>query len=65
MGPISVEKCCEVLHQEYERAAQGAGWETNPASRVPWADVPEANKVAMRAAVRGLLAFLHVESWVD
>jgi hypothetical protein len=53
-----VETACEVMHDAYEKAATGAGWETNPASRKPWADVPEANKVTMRAAVSALLAFL-------
>lgn len=51
-----VERACEVMHDAYERAAVGAGWETNPASLKPWADVPEANKVAMRAAVSALMA---------
>lgn len=53
-----VEKACEVMHDAYERAAVGAGWETNTASRKPWADVPEANKQTMRAAVRALLDHL-------
>ena len=34
----------------------GAGWETQQASRKPWADVPEPNRVTMRASVRALLA---------
>ena len=49
------DAACEVMHDAYERAAVGAGWETNPASRKPWADVPEANKATMRAAVGALL----------
>lgn len=49
-----VEAACEVMHDAYEAAAVGAGWETNPRSRLPWALVPEANKTAMRAAVRAL-----------
>lgn len=53
-----VEQACEVMHDAYERAAVGAGWETNPKSRKPWADVPEANKATMRAAVQALLAWL-------
>jgi len=53
-----VEECCEVMHDAYEKAAAGAGWETNPASRKPWADVPEPNKVTMRAAVETLLLFM-------
>ncbi len=45
------EQLCEEMHDRYEKAAAGAGWETNPASRKPWADVPEANKATMRAAI--------------
>lgn len=53
--PEVIEEACEVMHDAYERAAVGAGWETNPASRKPWDGVPEANKVTMRAAVDALL----------
>ena len=62
MIPIEeyIENCCEVMHDAYEKAAAGAGWETNPASRKPWADVPEANKVTMRAAVGALLEYVDV-----
>jgi len=42
------------MHDAYEKAAVGAGWETQQASRKPWADVPEANKATMRAAVEAL-----------
>ena len=55
-GPSEVERLCEAMHVAYERAAAGAGWETQQASRKPWADVPEPNRVTMRAAVRALLA---------
>ena len=50
-----IERYCEIMHDAYEKAAVGAGWETQQASRKPWADVPEANKETMRAAVRALL----------
>lgn len=53
-----VEAACEVMHDAYEHAAKDAGWETQQASRKPWADVPEANKAAMRAAVTALLGSL-------
>lgn len=53
--PDTLEQLCERMHDAYEQAAVGAGWATNPASRVPWSDVPEANKAAMRAAVTALL----------
>lgn len=53
-----IEAACQVMHDAYERAAVGAGWETQTASRKPWADVPEANKATMRAAVAALVAYL-------
>lgn len=46
-----IEHLCELMHDAYEAAAVEAGWETNARSRVPWADVPEANKATMRKAV--------------
>jgi hypothetical protein len=57
-SPAEIERLCEVMHDAYEAAAVGAGWETQQASRKPWADVPEANKATMRAAVSALLAAL-------
>jgi hypothetical protein len=54
----AVERACEVMHDAYEAAAVGAGWETQQASRKPWSGVPEANKVTMRAAVTALLDHL-------
>lgn len=57
-----IEALCEVMHDAYEQAAIGAGWETQTASRKPWADVPEANKATMRVAVAALLAHLRVKS---
>lgn len=56
-----IEYCCEVMHDAYERAAVGAGWETQKASRKPWSDVPEANKVTMRAAVGALLVYVDAD----
>jgi hypothetical protein len=53
-----IEKACEVMHDAYEKAAVGAGWETQQSSRKPWSDVPEANKATMRAAVSALLTWL-------
>lgn len=50
-----VEQACEVMHDAYEAAALAEGWETQARSRVPWPDVPEANKRTMRAAVRALV----------
>lgn len=53
-----VERLCEVMHDAYERAAQVVGWETQARSRVPWSEVPDANKRTMRAAVQALVAAL-------
>ena len=50
-----VERLCEVMHDAYETAAVASGWATQERSRVPWTDVPEANKITMRAAVQALL----------
>lgn len=58
---VNIERACEVMHDAYEKAAVGAGWKTNPASRKPWADVPEANKATMRAAVAALMNHLATE----
>jgi hypothetical protein len=60
-GPQLVDEACEVMHDAYEAAAVSNGWETQKRSRVPWADVPEANKQTMRAAVSALLDWLEPE----
>ena len=57
-GPQLVEEACQVMHDAYEEAAVSAGWETQSRSRKPWAEVPEANKATMRAAVSALLDWL-------
>ena len=56
-----LDRLCEVMHDAYEAAAAQSGWETQRRSRVPWADVPEANKATMRAAVTALLNHLECE----
>jgi len=61
VDPKSVELACEVMHDAYGKAAAEAGWQTNPASRRPWSELPEANQVAMRAAVTALLEYLGAE----
>jgi hypothetical protein len=60
---LDVEAACEVMHDAYERAAVGAGWETQQASRKPWADVPEANKATMRAAVAALIEWRNAAAY--
>jgi hypothetical protein len=64
--PERIETACEVMHDAYEKAAVGAGWQTQEASRKPWSGVPEANKVTMRAAVAALMDHLETASvWSD
>jgi cytochrome bd-type quinol oxidase subunit 1 len=58
---MTIEEACEIMHDAYEEAAVTAGWETQERSRKPWAEVPEANKETMRAAVRALLEALAAE----
>jgi hypothetical protein len=47
----AVRAAAEAAHDAYERRAAEVGWETQARSRVAWADVPEANKRAMYAAM--------------
>ena len=54
-----LDRLCEVMHDAYERSAAKYGWDTQPRSRKPWDEVPEANKAAMRDAVGALLYDLH------
>ena len=49
--PDLLEEACIAAHNAYEEAAHEAGWVTNTQSRKPWVDVPEANKIAMRAGI--------------
>lgn len=51
-----IEEACEAMHDAYEAAAVREGWETQERSRKPWAEVPDANKRTMRAAVAAALA---------
>lgn len=57
-GTVDIEWLCQVGHVTYEVAAAESGWDTQQASRKPWAEVPESNKKAMRASVRAILAAL-------
>lgn len=47
---------CVLFHDAYEAAAIKAGWETQKRSRVPWSEVPEANKETMRVTIRAVIA---------
>lgn len=51
-----IEQLAEVAHDAYEAAAAGSGWQTQAASRKPWAEVPDANREATRAMIRAVLA---------
>jgi hypothetical protein len=53
-----IEELSEVAHNAYEAAAAEQGWVTNPRSRVPWEEVPDANRATTRAAIRAVLARL-------
>ena len=53
-----LEAACVAAHNAYEAAAHEAGWITNTQSRKPWAEVPEANKIAMRAGIGAALALI-------
>jgi hypothetical protein len=56
--PDLLEAACIAAHNAYEQAAHEAGWITNLQSRKPWADVPEANKIAMRAGIAAAIALI-------
>lgn len=50
------DRIAEAFHEAYERLAPKHGYRTRTESAVPWQDVPENNKMLMRAVVRELLA---------
>ena len=50
-----VEVLSRASHDAYEAAAAEHGWSTQEASRVPWAEVPDANKAVVRASVRAVM----------
>lgn len=51
-----IDDLARQFHETYERKAPDVGYRTRVESRVPWADVPHANKVLMRAVVAELLS---------
>jgi len=59
MIPLGTEDRAEYIarrfHEAYERLAPLYGYETRIETRVPWADVPQANKSLMIAVVQMLL----------
>ena len=42
------------FHEAYENAAPNYGYETREESRTNWEDVPERNKLVMRATMQAL-----------
>ncbi len=52
--PSVHESIAAAFHREYEERALGYGYETRKASRVPWDEVPEANRALMEAVVASL-----------
>lgn len=56
--PTIVDRLCVVMHNAYEEAAIANGWATQESTRVPWNELPQANRDTMRASVRALLSFL-------
>ena len=48
---VQVETLPRRLHEAYERLAPTFGYKTRPETAVPWAEVPEDNKLLMEAAV--------------
>ena len=63
--PDLLEAACAAAHNAYEAAAHEAGWTTNIQSRKPWAEVPEANKAAMRAGIGAALALIDKPAHVN
>lgn len=53
---VEAEKIAREFHYSYEGLAPAFSYETREASRVPWCDVPEANRLLMIATVGSLLA---------
>lgn len=48
------ERIARAFHEVYEAEAEVWGWSTQDSSRVPWDDLPAANKTTMVSTV-GLL----------
>lgn len=55
MEDREAEQIARAFHEEYEHIAPRYGYETRPASAVPWPEVPESNRLLMIATVRGLI----------
>jgi len=51
----AVERRARAMHDAYEAAAMLQGWETQKICRVPFDELPEANKRTMYATARATL----------
>lgn len=58
---LTPENLAQVFHVEYERAAPGFGYATRKRSRVPWKEVPEANRKLMIHTAKQVLEWI---AWV-
>ena len=45
----TTDELCEIAHDTFETAAAAHSVSTQERARIPWADLPEENKAAMRA----------------
>ena len=45
----TTDELCEIAYDTYETAAAAHSVDTQERSRVPWADLPDEDKAAMRA----------------
>lgn len=52
---IDAERIAMAMHESYERHAPLVGYETREESRVPWEQVPLANRTLMIATAADLL----------
>jgi len=52
------ESVAKLFHEAYERLAPAFGYETRPATRVPWEEVPERSRQLMIASTAEVLAYL-------
>lgn len=54
-GVVTVDEVARTFHEKYEEFAAKCGWETQGASRVPWEDLPEENRLTMELATTAVL----------
>lgn len=52
---VTPQQLAEIMHETYERQALIEGWTTQESCRVPFAELPEANKRVMLAVAKAVL----------